>query len=228
MRLFLDLDPRRRALAALTAAGLVVLTALVATGVTNPIDRYSTEHWMIDLIPRRHPLITFSGIALPDAHGTAAEIALAVWRYPASAAFSSFLLAACAWELLQRGQKRAAVTWCVLFAIGNLFELVGKLGITRPTLDAPIGRLPGFDHSFPSGHTIRALLVAAAVAYTWPRLRRPALAWGVTSPLTLVPLADHVPTDLVGGALVAALLLLVAAPVFHGQLELARTPAKAA
>jgi membrane-associated phospholipid phosphatase len=202
----------RLGLAAGAAAAFSLLAALVVAGVTNPLDRYAAEHWMLELSLTSHPLLTFSGLMLPNAGGTATETALAIWRYPASLLVSSLLLAGCAYALHRRGHTRAAVAWCITFAAVNAIELTGKIVLSRPTLRVPQGLLPGYDHSFPSGHTVRALVVAAAIAFVWPRLRWPALVWGLTVPLVLVALSDHVPTDVVGGALLVVVVLLIALP----------------
>ena len=64
----------------------------------------------------------------------------------------------------------------------------------------------GFDHSLPSGHTLRALVVALALACVW-RAGRLAFLWAATVPVSLVVTGDHVPTDV----LAAALLFVAAA-----------------
>jgi membrane-associated phospholipid phosphatase len=45
----------------------------------------------------------------------------------------------------------------------------------------------------------------------WRRAGRPALAWAVGVACALVAIGDHVPTDVLGGALLAAALVPVAA-----------------
>jgi len=187
-----------------------VLTALVATGVTNPLDRYAANHWVIALEAQPERLVSFSGLLFPHLQGSTAVVVLALWRYPASVLVSTLVVAACAWAL--RGTPGIALAWIAILVVGNLAELAGKVAVARPTLTSRIGPLPGLTHSFPSGHTIRAIILAAAVAWTWPRLRRPAVVWGATAPLVLIPLGDHTPTDVLGGALVALILLGLLSP----------------
>jgi membrane-associated phospholipid phosphatase len=197
--------------------GLGALTVMAATGASNPFDQYATAHWMPELTGQTPPLVTLRGLALPDAHGSFFAVVLGLWSYPASFVASAGVITACGLTLNARGRAREALPWCSLWVLGNVVELIGKLIVTRPTLPPPPGRphldLHGFDHSFPSGHTIRAVIVAAALAYTWPRIRPAALLWGVTAPLTLVPLAEHVPTDVLGGLLAAGALLFAARQV---------------
>jgi membrane-associated phospholipid phosphatase len=203
-------------LSSLAATVLVLgaVTALVATGASSPFDRYSTAHWMPELTGQIPPLVTWHGLALPDAHGSFFAVVLGLWSYPASFVASAIIVAALGFVLHSRRGTREALLWCSLLVLGNLVELIGKLVITRPTLRPPPDRphldLHGFDHSFPSGHTIRAVIVAAAVAYTWPRTRRVARLWAITAALALIPLAEHVPTDVLGGLLAAGALLLAA------------------
>src|SRR5207248_10559470 len=91
-------------------------------------------------------------------------------------------------------------------------ELVGKAGLERPAVHWSNGIRPvhvvAFDHSYPSGHSARAVVLAALVAYTFPRLRRAAAAWVVLVPAGLVVAGDHTVSDVVGGTLLGLLLVL--------------------
>jgi undecaprenyl-diphosphatase len=68
--------------------------------------------------------------------------------------------------------------------------------------------IPSFHGSFPSGHTIRALLVATLVIAFRPALRAPALVWFVGAVVALVVVAAHTPSDVLGGLLVGLALVL--------------------
>ena len=93
-----------------------------------------------------------------------------------------------------------AAVWAVLWVAANVLELLGKLIVERPNLYLHGMHVSGFDHSLPSGHTLRSLVVATALAATW-RTGRAALAWAATIPFALVVLGDHTPTDVVAGLL---------------------------
>ena len=84
-------------------------------------------------------------------------------------------------------------------------EVVCKELIDRPALYDGAFHISAFDSSFPSGHTLRTVLVAAAV---WPLLRGWAVAWAVASIVSLQLAGWHTPTDILGGVLLALLALL--------------------
>ena len=65
--------------------------------------------------------------------------------------------------------------------------------------------ISAFDTSLPSGHTIRSLIVAGAVAAAW-RSGRAAYVWAATVPFALVATGAHTPTDVVAGSLIAVAL----------------------
>jgi membrane-associated phospholipid phosphatase len=192
---------RGRAIVVPVLAALVVLTTLVATGSLRGADQFAVSHWMPWLAPRRHALLDVTSLLVPARHGTVAARALDAWTYPASVLASAVIVAVCAY----RTRRWILVA---LWVAGNAVELVGKLALGKPALfTAHHVHVTGFDHSYPSGHTIRGALVAAAVAVTWPRVAPVAAVWFATVPFVLVVLGYHTPTDVIGGALVAALLL---------------------
>ena len=63
--------------------------------------------------------------------------------------------------------RNAALAWAVAWVVANAVEVLGKGVLRRPTLHvtdgASRGDLHGFDGSFPSGHAMRAVLLAALV-----------------------------------------------------------------
>jgi membrane-associated phospholipid phosphatase len=107
----------------------------------------------------------------------------------------------------------AMVIWCsrvlgVALVAAVAVEVLCKELLTRPALYDGSFHITSFDSSFPSGHALRTVLVAAAIARAWPRSRSIACAWAVAS-IVLLDLAGwHTPSDLAGGVLLGALALL--------------------
>jgi membrane-associated phospholipid phosphatase len=62
-----------------------------------------------------------------------------------------------------------------------------------------------FDSSFPSGHTLRIVLLVGAL---YPLLRGWVVAWAVAAVALILLAGWHVPTDVAGGLLLGALGLL--------------------
>ncbi len=122
---------------------------------------------------------------------------------------SFVLVLAASLALARRSRPRQAASWLGAWLAGNVVEVVGKAIVSRPALYAGGLHVVGFDRSYPSGHTIRALIAAAAAASVWPRFR-PLLAWALTVPVALVVLGDHTPTDIAGGLLLAVALVAAA------------------
>ena len=99
-----------------------------------------------------------------------------------------------------------AARWCAAWVVGNAFELAGKLAVDRPALHRGGVHVSAFDGSLPSGHTIRSVVVAGALAAAWRR-GRVAYLWAGAVAILLVPLGAHVPTDVVAGLLVAIVVV---------------------
>ena len=191
--------PRR--LAILAAAAFVALTALVWTGVFTSLDRYAVHHLMPWAHFGPHHLVDVPSVFKPQTEPTLGGTLVALWTYPASPFVSGLVVLACAWRLGRRRGLAAIGVWLA----ANAIELLGKLVVARPSVGPS-----GFTDSFPSGHTVRAFVTAAIVGWTWRRAGAPALAWAVGVTVALVALGDHVPTDVVGGALLAAALVPLA------------------
>lgn len=199
---------QRRALTFAAVAALALLTALVAAGRLHGLDRYAVAHWMPWLSPRHHALLELKPLLIPAREGPAAARAIDAWTYPASVLASAVIVALCAY----RTRRRLLVA---LWVAANTVEVVGKLAVTKPALYTTHHvHVAGFDHSYPSGHTIRGALVAAAVASAWPRVAPFAWAWFATVPFALVALGYHTPTDVIGGLLVA---VVVVAPLVRAR-----------
>lgn len=176
---------------AFLANAFATLAVLVATGATNGIDQWAIDHTM--------PGAQFSGRkqSLGDAliplrhvhwHG-AVHILAEIVTLPAAFLPSLLVLVAL--------RKFA---WLLPWALGTAIEELCKLTLTRPALYHHTLHLAAFDNAFPSGHTIRAVVIAAA----WPAAR----PWAVAAIVLLELGGFHVPTDIAGGLLLAVLLVL--------------------
>ena len=186
---------RRNALFAL--ALFAALAGLVAAGTVSPLDQWAVNHAMPGGHTGGRP--TLLGELVPlvrERFRSALDVATNVVAAPASLLVSFAILVAL--------RRRA---WVGAWVAGNLVEELCKLTLARPHLYRHGVHLVAFDSSYPSGHTIRAIVVAAAVASTWPAARRYAAAWAVAVLVLLELDGWHTPSDIVGGALLAAGLL---------------------
>jgi membrane-associated phospholipid phosphatase len=194
------LAPSRPSVAAVGIAGFLATAVLVATGALDHVDRYAVSHLMPWLDPRRSGGVSIHSLILPRLTGSTAERLAALWTYPAAVVPSLVLVAVAArLELRLR-----ALAWPALWLAGNAVELAGKLVVERPALYDRGIHVTALDSSLPSGHTIRAFVVAGALAAA-RRGGRAAFAWAAGVPFALVALGDHTPTDIV-----AALFVVVA------------------
>lgn len=168
------------------SAAFAGLAGLVATGVTNGIDRWAMRHTMPGFHPSGHrQSIAESVVPLLHAgwHG-GVHVLVELVTLPAQILVSLALL------LVFRKWW-----WLVPWAAASIVEEICKLTLTRPDFPVP------FDHSYPSGHTLRALVLAAAIGSGW------AWAWAAAAIVMLDVGGFHVPTDIAGGLLLAAALL---------------------
>lgn len=193
--------PSRPRLAVAGAALAIATAVLVAAGVLTRVDQFAVSHLMPWVEPGRARPLTFGALALPRLDGPLPRALLDLWTYPAALVPSLVVVLLCA----LRSARPVGAAWCALWLGGNVLELVGKSTISRPALYAAHARVESFDASLPSGHTIRALVVAAAVASTW-RFGRYALVWAAGVLPALVVLGAHVPTDVAAGLFVALAL----------------------
>ncbi len=195
------LAPRRPRLA--VAGGfLAALTGiLAATGVLRRGDQYAVDHLMPWLEVRHHPFVTIGALTVPSFDPPAANTALELWTYPAAFLPSLLVVLVAGWRLA----RRDAIVWCSLWFAGNAIELAGKLALRKPDLYHHTLHVAAFDTSLPSGHTIRALILAGAVACVW-RSGRFALIWGATVPVALVVEGAHTPSDVLAGVFVVMTL----------------------
>jgi membrane-associated phospholipid phosphatase len=198
------------------AAALAVLTILVVTGALTGIDNWAIDHVMPALDPHSHAgVVNSKGLWRPfPLDAVWWDKLLDAYLYPASFLVSALLVAALCTLLARRGAVVPAIVWVGAWLGANAAELVGKLGLERPDVHWSNGVRPvhvaPFDHSYPSGHSARAVVLAALVAYVFPRARYAAAAWVLLVPAALVVAGDHTVSDVVGGTLLGLLIVLVA------------------
>jgi membrane-associated phospholipid phosphatase len=202
----------RSVLALGAAFGLVA--GLVAAGAFDAVDSFAVHHLMPGLGTNREtPSLLES--AIPFFHQdrtTTVERVANVLTLPASPLPSLLLLGAGCLLLWRRGARSEALLWAAAWVAGNAIELLCKTVVERPALfvHQPGRRYPDhvfpFDSSYPSGHTLRALLLAAVAVRLWRRWWPLFLAWAVTVVVALEVAGEHAPSDLLGGVLLAAFL----------------------
>ncbi|HZQ03258.1 MAG TPA: phosphatase PAP2 family protein [Gaiellaceae bacterium] len=191
------------AAAAAAASAFALLATLVVTGELTGVDQYAVDHWMPEVEPGASSSSALGSIQLYPKPGSALHAFSNFWTYPASPICSTLLLLAGCLLLYRRGRRSAAFAWPVVWVAANAVELLGKSALGRPPLHLGPAPLHGFDSSFPSGHTVRAVLLTVVLASLWRRAAPAALGWLVVALLVLVVNADHTPTDVGGGVLLA-------------------------
>jgi membrane-associated phospholipid phosphatase len=202
---------RRNGLALALAGGFAALGVLVAAGALTAIDQWAVDHTMKDISPESTaPSLIEAIIPLRHAHWHGVDVAANIVTLPAQALVSSLLVGLCCVVLERRGRRRAALVWAGAWIVGNLVEVLSKSTLSRPLLHTHGGPILGFQSSWPSGHTLRAVLLAATVAVVWPPMRRWVVAWAAATLVLLEVAGFHVPSDILGGVLLAALLIVLA------------------
>src|SRR3954452_13097955 len=195
--------------AAACGAAFVAVAALVAHGVFHRFDQYAVFHWMRWLAPGHHAVLSVRGPLFPRVvHGSPLGTAVDLLTYPASVVPSALIVALAARML---GRERGLQLVCLWLAVNGV-EVVFKVLVEPPPLyriyaGAPV-HIPGFDHSLPSGHTLRSLVVATALVWAWWRSAPIAFLWAAAMPFALVLLGDHTPMDVIAGVLAFAALYL--------------------
>lgn len=213
------------------AAALFTLVALLGVaGLHTRLDQYAVDHWMpgIDhgggsrggslLGPSSLLEALIPGWTAPRGGNEGASLATYVVVVLASGLPSVLVCGGAVLLLWRRGRASLALLMGAAFVIGNLIEIGTKIGLERDMLHTWVlpGSLPRilpYDHSFPSGHSLRSWLMAGSVALLWPgrpRLHAAVWLWAVAVLVMLVVGAWHTPTDVVGGALLAVLMLAAA------------------
>jgi len=203
------------------AAGYATLAVLVAAGAFTGVDQWAVDR----LMPSpsfHHGRPGWLEAAVPLLHqrfDSPLAVAADVVTLPAAALVSLAIVVA-AWRVAGLGLVAA-------WAAGSAVELLCKHVLVRPALHDGTFHVAAFDSSFPSGHALRAVLVAFAVTRMSPRARGAAIVWVVASVVLLQLAGWHTPTDLAGGLLLGSLAVLAlvggrSAGAFRGRGLLAR------
>jgi membrane-associated phospholipid phosphatase len=162
-----------RALAATLFAVLVILGAAVRQGRVEGLDHFASVHFQ----PlRKGDWSLLTAPAGPVAAPLLLLVGAAAMRRPA----------------------RIRAAWMLVFAASVAIEVVGKPLVERAHVDPD--RLPWHAHDgFPSGHTMRGVIVAGALAAAWPAARIPLVVWAVANAALVATTGMHPLSEVVGG-----------------------------
>ena len=172
-------------------AAALVLLALVAYG--------------IDAAQRADATLLTKFIARQDSFGSVSEV---IAHLADPLPLLALLIGACA-IALWRGRPLQALAAVVVVAGANLTTQVLKVALAHPRYQSVLG----FDQlgpvAFPSGHATAATSIAIAYALVVPREWRPAVAavgacFVLAVGISIMVLAWHFPSDVLGGVLVAS------------------------
>lgn len=194
------------------AAAFAALSALVAGGALTQLDQWAMDHAMTD-VRVTGAKVTLAKALVPLLHtdfGSPLDVVTGVVTAPASLVISFVLVAVCCAAMQRRGRMRAAYAWAGAWLAGNVVEVLCKSTLSRPALYSRGLHVVAFDSSFPSGHTIRSIIVAGAIATAFPAARLWVAAWAAASLALLEADAWHTPSDIAGGVLLSALLVAAA------------------
>ena len=181
----------RRSAAALAAA-YVALAVLFALDVFRRSDQWAVDH----LMPGAHFHAGEAGVEealVPLLHAhwdNGWAVAADLVTLPAS-----FLVAVVLAALVSR---RFALVLLAAVAV----EVVCKALLNGPALYDGALHIKAFDSSFPSGHTLRVVMLAGA----FPRALT--VAWAVAGIVLLELAGWHTPSDIAGGVVLGLLALL--------------------
>jgi hypothetical protein len=196
----------RRSTALLALAGaFAALAGLVAAGTFTRLDQWAVDHAMPGASFHQAKEAILDGLVplLHSRWGSGWAIAANIVTLPAS-----FLVA------LALALAYSRLLAAVLVA-GVAVEVVCKELLERPALYHGSLHISTFDSSFPSGHALRTVIVAGAVAWTWPRATAAAAVWAAVSVVLLLLAGWHTPSDLAGGVVLGLLALLVVRRLRH-------------
>ena len=192
---------------AFLSVAFIALAIAVVAGAFTWLDQWAVDH----LMPGGSFTTEEAGLAeaLIPLYGTHWD---SVWSIVTNVVTvpASFLVAValCWWR---------SRTLALIVVAATAVEALCKEVLTRPALYDGAHHIAGFDNSFPSGHTIRTILVAAIV------VRPLGAAWAIVSIVLLQLTGWHTPTDIAGGVLLG-LLGLLAARALRGRRLLGGAP----
>ena len=181
--------PRRSALtrrALWYSAAFVVLAALVDITDFDRLNSFAVQHLQPLAGGNGHPQMR-----------EWTEVLIS----PAGPMITALVIAAAAICLLVQGRNRAAAAWPAALALALVVEIVSKLVVGQHRSGIWHGFGLTFDSSFPSGHVLRAILIAGAVAAVIPALRVALGLWCAAVAVCLLVNGWHLPTDIAGGIL---------------------------
>ena len=108
--------------------------------------------------------------------------------------------------IAMRRPAAVRVAWMLVFAASIPIELAGKRLVVRPHVDAD--RLPWLAHDgYPSGHTMRGVILASALAVAFPPARLPLIVWAAANAALVEMTGMHPLSEVVGGLLGGAALV---------------------
>ena len=220
--------------ATILAGAFAILTIVVAAHALRPVDRYAIDH----LQPfNADNVATTIAPALPQralrpilaGDRSAAQTVAAIAFAPADSISALVLAAVAAAILVRRGRPwPEAGAWLGAVAAGLAVEGLGQLAVPQIQFSPPSTTFGVTLHNtYPSGHSMRAVIVAAMATALWPRLRLPAVVWVVYVTAVLELGGLHVPTDIAGGLLAGGALACAAVALQsggHAALQATRPP----
>ncbi len=215
-----DAPQQRLVVAAVLAVLVIVGGLLVRHGTFARLDQWSVDHLMrsVDTSGQPYTALTL-GQFRPFATGSPLwDEILATIVFPASAVVSGLVVAVVAAVFARRQRLDLAALVVGIWVAANALETLLKHELLRPGVyatrpDGTLVRIASFDHSYPSGHALRACVTAFVIALAW-RSSVPLVAlWAAAAPAILVVTGAHVLTDVVGGALLGIAFCLVASVV---------------
>ena len=224
------LDPRRLATLATLVALFVALAVLMVAGAFTRLDQWSIDHLMasVDTSGDAYNAFTWSQFLPFGASAPLWSKVLAAITFPASAVGSGAVVLGCAIVLARRGLRHDGAALFGVWVVANVVEYTTKHELTRQALYATNDageriRVASFDNAFPSGHALRALLVAAALGIVWRRGARAVFVWAAVVPPFLVAIGAHTISDVVGGVVLGAAFIVASSLVLHEPLRLRST-----
>jgi hypothetical protein len=206
--------------AVVLAVAYATLAVLVAAGAFTGVDQWAVDH----LMPSsafHHARSGWLEAAVPLLHqrfDSPLAVAADIVTLPAAALVSL--------AIVGFASRVAGFGLLAAWAAGSAVELLCKHALVRPALYDGTFHVAAFDSSFPSGHALRAVLVAYAVVRMWPHAGRVAIVWVVASVVLLQRAGWHTPTDLAGGLLVGGALLALLGGRAAGALRARGLPAR--